>query len=136
MLKVVSKFGGTSMADSQCMLRSSQVALQQKSCLVVVSATSGTTNDLIALAKLAHKNSWVECEALIQKITQRHQTIAKELNLAPELIKQLEILFSDMKSLAQGIHLLEDCSLKAMDKMMSFGERMSSVLFVQQSIFK
>ena len=131
MLKVVSKFGGTSMADSQCMLRSSQVVLQQKSCLVVVSATSGTTNDLIALAKLAHKNSWIECEALIQKITGRHQIIAKELNLVPELMKQLEVLFSDMKSLAQGIHLLEDCSLKAMDKMMSFGERMSSVLFVQ-----
>ncbi len=130
-MKVVSKFGGTSMADAGCMLRSSEVVIQQKSCVVVVSATSGTTNDLIQLAKTSHTGSWTEAVAIIEKIIFRHQKIAAELVLTPELNKNLEQLFSEMKSLAQGINLLEDCSLKAMDKMMSFGERMSSVLFVQ-----
>jgi aspartate kinase len=130
-MKVVSKFGGTSMADSECMLRSCEVVIQQQSCLVVVSATSGTTNDLIKLAKTSHTGSWIESESILEKIILRHQKIAAELLLTTELNKNLEQLFSDMKSLAQGIHLLEDCSLKAMDKMMSFGERMSSVLFVQ-----
>jgi len=131
MSKVVSKFGGTSMADSACMLRSGEVVVQQRSCLVVVSATTGTTNDLISIATLASQNSWADCLALIEKVILRHQSMAKELQLTPDLQNQLEIIFSEIKSLAQGLHLLEDGSLKAMDKMMSFGERMSSILFTQ-----
>jgi aspartate kinase len=130
-MKVVSKFGGTSMADAGCMLRSSKVVIQQRSSVVVVSATSGTTNDLIMLARVSHQGSWTESLAIMEKIISRHQKIANELVLTSDLNKNLEQLFSEMKSLAQGINLLEDCSLKAMDKMMSFGERMSSILFVQ-----
>jgi len=129
--KVVSKFGGTSMADSQCMLRSSDVVVQQKSQVVVVSATSGTTNDLILLAETAQKASWEACESLIQKLSQRHLKIAEELKLRDSLLVELKSLISQIESLAKGIHLLKDCSLKAMDTMMSFGERMSSVLFVE-----
>lgn len=131
MNKIVSKFGGTSMADADCMLRSSDVVVAQKSCVVVVSATSGTTNQLISLAQQAHAGAWSECEVMIQTMIDRHQKIATDLKLNSELLKKLEIIFSEIKSLAQGIHLLSDCSLKAMDKMMSFGERMSSILFVQ-----
>ena len=129
--KIVSKFGGTSMADADCMLRSSAVVVVQNSCVVVVSATSGTTNQLISIANSAHTGSWVECEALINALVLRHQKIATDLKLSSDLLQKLETVFSEIKSLAQGIHLLSDCSLKALDKMMSFGERMSSVLFVQ-----
>ena len=57
---IVSKFGGTSMGDAGCMLRSSEVAFRQGASLVVVSATSGTTNDLIALGKAAEGQTWPE----------------------------------------------------------------------------
>jgi aspartate kinase len=131
MKKIVSKFGGTSMADAECMLRSSEVVLRQKSCIVVVSATSGTTNDLIGLAQAANGGAWSECNVIIDQIILRHEKISKDLALKADLKNNLDILFTEMKSLAQGIHLLEDCSTKVMDKMMSFGERMSSILFTQ-----
>jgi len=79
MALVVSKFGGTSMGDANCMLRSADVSLQRNSNIVVVSATSGTTNDLIKLGEMAEKGQISEVEALIVKIKNKLQVIAKDL---------------------------------------------------------
>lgn len=128
---IVSKFGGTSMADANCMLRSAEVTQRQNSCLVVVSATSGTTNDLIALGKTAQKSVWIEVEHIVSKIRVRHQKIADEL-VVPALFQQrLDEILGEIDSLAKGIFLLRDCSAKAMDTLMSLGERMSSLLFTE-----
>ena len=126
---VVSKFGGTSMGDADCMLRSADVSLQRKSNIVVVSATSGTTNDLIKLGELAEKGQMSEAESILIKIKNRHQVIAKDLKADTQSLQDLSILLSEMESIARGIFLLRDCSSKAKDVLMSLGERMSSVLF-------
>jgi len=128
---IVSKFGGTSMGDASCMLRSAEVAYRQKSNVVVVSATSGTTNDLIALGTKAQAGAWNEAEALLEKMQSRHLQIAAELKSSETAKATLQILFDEMNSLAKGVHLLRDCSVKAMDALMSLGERMSSVLFTE-----
>lgn len=133
---VVSKFGGTSMGDAECMLRSAMVSLERNAFAVVVSATSGTTNQLIEIGKHAEGGDWAFCESKIAEIEQRHLKIETDLqgqlteahrNFAQE---ELAILFDELRSLSKGIFLLKDCSLKAMDSMMSLGERMSSVLFI------
>lgn len=125
---IVSKFGGTSMGDAECMLRSSEVAFGRGASLVVVSATSGTTNDLIALGKASESQPWAEAEKILSKIHSRHVKIAADLHLPTESMQRLETLFEEMGSIAKGINLLKDCSVKAMDTLMSLGERMSSVL--------
>ncbi|MNJ93505.1 Lysine-sensitive aspartokinase 3 [compost metagenome] len=128
---IVSKFGGTSMGDAVCMLRSAEVAFRQKSNVVVVSATSGTTNDLIALGTKAEKEAWPESETLLEKIQTKHNKIAQDLNVSADSLSKLHALYEEMTSLAKGIHLLKDCSVKAMDALMSLGERTSSVLFTE-----
>lgn len=128
---IVSKFGGTSMGDADCMLRSAEVAFKQNSGMVVVSATSGTTNDLISLGKTAETQTWADCEKILSKIHERHLKIASDLHIPTSSLQALEALFDEMSSLAKGIHLLRDCSVKAMDALMSLGERMSSVLFAE-----
>ncbi|WP_413576540.1 lysine-sensitive aspartokinase 3 [Bdellovibrio sp. HCB290] len=128
---IVSKFGGTSMGDAECMLRSAEVAFRQNSSMVVVSATSGTTNDLITLGNKAEKSTWAECENIINKIQDRHRKIATDLNADANTANKLEALFEEMQSLAKGVNLLRDCSVKAMDALMSLGERTSSVLFAE-----
>lgn len=135
---VVSKFGGTSMGDAPCMLRSAEVSYLRQSNLVVVSATSGTTNDLIRLGELAEKGQLTELEILLTKIKDRHVQIAKELGSSKEVSTHLDRLFNEMESIARGIYLLRDCSTKAKDVLMSLGERMSSVLFTValQTVFK
>ncbi|HPI41659.1 MAG TPA: aspartate kinase, partial [Pseudobdellovibrionaceae bacterium] len=126
---IISKFGGTSMGDAECMLRSAQVCLKQKSNLVVVSATSGTTNELIKIGKLAEDQKYSQAEEVIQKIITRHQKMAQDLHCSPNDHTQLLELFNELQSLSKGIFLLRDCSLKAMDALTSLGERLSSVLF-------
>lgn len=128
---IVSKFGGTSMGDADCMLRSAEVAFKQNSGMVVVSATSGTTNDLISLGKTAETQTWADCEKILSKVHDRHLKIASDLHISTQSKQALETLFDEMSSLAKGIHLLRDCSTKAMDALMSLGERMSSVLFAE-----
>lgn len=128
---VVSKFGGTSMGDAACMRRSAEVSVKQNSRLVVVSATSGTTNSLIQLGQMAESGAWEDCEKLLSQIRERHLKIADELGLHELGRKHLEELFEEAESLARGISLLRDCSAKAMDRLMSLGERLSSVLFAK-----
>lgn len=128
---VVSKFGGTSMGDASCMLRSAEVSFRQNSSIVVVSATSGTTNDLIELGKTSQTKPWNEAESILTKICQKHLKIAEELKISADSKLKLEELFEEMESISRGVHLLKDCSVKALDTLMSLGERMSSVLFAE-----
>ncbi|MDO9182792.1 MAG: lysine-sensitive aspartokinase 3 [Bacteriovorax sp.] len=128
---IVSKFGGTSMGDAECMKRSAEVAYGQNSKLVVVSATSGTTNDLIELATTAEKNSWENAHLILSKIKVKHLKIARDLEMTPEKIDNLNQLFEELESMSRGVHLLKDCSLKALDSIQSIGERLSSLLFTE-----
>jgi aspartate kinase len=135
---VISKFGGTSMGDASCMLRSAEVSLKHRSNIIVVSATSGTTNDLIQLGESSEKGQYSEAEGLINKIQERHLKIAADLKADKSTLDQINLLLSEMDSIAKGIYLLRDCSAKAKDVLMSLGERLSSVLFTSalQHVFQ
>ncbi len=119
------------MGDAGCMLRSAAVSLKQGSKMVVVSATSGTTNDLIELARTAEKSTWDKASLIITKIKTKHEKIARDLELPENEQKLMNEMLTELESMSRGIHLLKDCSLKAMDSMQSFGERLSSILFTQ-----
>ncbi len=131
MALIISKFGGTSMGDATCMMRSAEVSFARKSNVVVVSATSGTTNDLLKLGELSEKGQINESESLIQKIQEKHIKIASDLQADQNTLYQLKTLLSEMDSIAKGIYLLRDCSPKAKDLLVSLGERMSSVLMTK-----
>lgn len=126
---IVSKFGGSSMADAEAMTRSAKVAIESNSNLVVVSATFGTTNNLIRLSQLALTSTWPECRKVIAEINQKHLSIAKDLDI--EDTSQLEGLLAEVKTISKGINLLKDCSPKAFDGLQSLGERLSSLLFTR-----
>jgi aspartate kinase len=126
----VAKFGGTSMGDAARMTKSAEVAASHKACVVVVSATSGTTNELIKLGQVAEQGHWTEAQALLLALKNKHDKIMAELNCAADVRARVQALFEELFQLAQGVSLLKDCSLKAMDTLMSFGERLSSEIFV------
>ena len=126
---VVSKFGGTSMANKEAMLRSAEIAKNRGSCIVCVSATSGTTNLIIKLAELATLGTWEECDEILYEIEKKHHSIAKDLKVSEEVWKKIQGLIHEVITLARGINLLGERSDRAMDKILSCGERMSSTLF-------
>ena len=51
------------MGDALRMQKSAEVALHHKACLIVVSATSGTTNDLIKLGQFAEDGAWDQAQS-------------------------------------------------------------------------
>jgi aspartate kinase len=131
---VVSKFGGSSMADASAMRRSAEVAVQRNSNIVVVSATYGTTNQLHELARLAligSSTSKEQQKLVYDQLYQRHMTIADELDLDAFGRKQIQSLFKEIKTLSKGGHLLRDLSPRAQDTLYGMGERISSVLFTR-----
>lgn len=129
--KVVAKFGGSSMADAQAMLRSAEIVKQHQPKVVLVSATYGTTDQLVSICELSRQGLWQNCEEKLFTIKEKHHQIANDLNLANDQIKQLDILLDELETLTKGMCLLNECSLNARDKVLSLGERMSSLLFTK-----
>ncbi len=124
--RVLSKFGGSSMADAIAIRRSAALAKKQGSVVVVVSATHGTTNQIIALIDLALKSSWEEAEKHYQEIKIKHLHIIEDMKSSQEMKTTVLSLLQEMETIAKGVNLLKDCSLKAMDTVLSLGERISS----------
>lgn len=128
---VVSKFGGSSMKDHEAMLRSASICKRQKSTITLVSATYGTTDLLHELVELAVAGDWNECEKKLFNLTEKHLDILKNLSADPAVGERLRDLFANLETLTRGIYLLGECSHKVKDRMVSFGERLSSVLFTE-----
>lgn len=129
--RIVAKFGGTSMKDKVAMLRSAQISVQRGACLIVVSATSGTTNLLIQLLKAAENGDSAEKRSILESIVSKHQSLADDLSISSNSNTLLDQLFEELKTLSEGTLLLRDCSDKTYDRIVSIGERMSSVLFTE-----
>ena len=119
------------MGSSATMKLCAQICGRQKSSVVVLSATSGTTNLLLDLALVAAVQNLDQTEKLIEQITTKHQQIADELKISTASQKLLESLFDELKSLSRGIALLKDASFRNQDALVSLGERISSLLFFE-----
>jgi aspartate kinase len=128
---IVSKFGGSSMADYAAMTRSAQIAKERNSTIVVVSATYGTTDQLVALVKHAEAGLWNECEKSLFQLREKHFEICQNVSHNPMISEQLRLLFNELETLVRGVFLLQECSLKAKDQILSIGERASSLLFTE-----
>lgn len=127
----VSKFGGSSMKDHEAMLRSASICKEQGTTMVLVSATYGTTDQLHDLVKSAVSGNWNECEKTLFDLREKHFKILENLtndNLVGEKLRELT---NNLETLIRGIYLLSECSIKAHDRVVSFGERLSSLLFTE-----
>ena len=127
--RIVSKFGGTSMGDFTSMERSAQITAERNSKMIVVSATSGTTDKLIEIAKLASTGQMTECEKLVFGIKERHISLLNQTGNHSQTQTQLESYFTELELLVQNLSLLKELTPRAYDHILSLGERMSSLIF-------
>jgi aspartate kinase len=129
-MMTVAKFGGSSVANAECMLRSAAiVASRPKIKVVVISATENTTNILEQLASLAVAKNQDELTLLFSQNQKRHLAIALELAASQIIFSQLMAIFDEAESMLKGISFLQECSAKSMDALYAIGERLSSLLF-------
>ena len=122
---IVSKFGGTSVGTYEAMQHSARiVASNQKRRLVVISATSGTTNDLIDLA--SSELDFTSREEILIRIKQRHLTIIDQLVNKEEVDREFREQLTQLRQ-----HLDQVARDKRWkDKLISFGELMSTKIFM------
>jgi aspartate kinase len=81
----VSKFGGTSVADYESMVRSKGIVSKiQSNHIVVVSATSGTTNILEKLSKGYYKTD-VKIHKVCTELVNKHRAIISQFSTSSEL---------------------------------------------------
>lgn len=120
----VAKFGGTSLADAEAMKRCAAIiGMDNDKRVIVVSATSGTTNMLTALSGLDNK---AERNVLYRQIEEKHLDIAKHLKNSEKIVADIRLLLEELKA---AVETAEPFDVRATDKLLSFGERLSSTLF-------
>jgi aspartokinase/homoserine dehydrogenase 1 len=127
----VLKFGGTSVGSAEAIKKVQSIVQQQiktSKLVVVVSALGGTTDKLLNAGNAAAHADETYKES-IQQIEQRHLEAVKELlpvqtqSSALSLIKKT---CNDIEDLCNGIFLLGELSNRTKDKLVSYGELMSS----------
>lgn len=126
----VAKFGGTSVADYEAMLRCAHIIKNDTSNrLVVVSASAGVTNHLV---RLSQANISIEEQAVIIK-----NIHAIQLNITQHFVSDIEYALNiEIATLLEELanHALKQSqqhSVKQGDAILAFGEQLSSRIFAQ-----
>ena len=131
-MKLVIKYGGTSIStpkDIQSIAKHLSLISNKDQILVVCSAISGTTDDLIEISELIKKENKSKAEQLVSKITSRHKQLVnktiKKLDVRKKLLSKLDQDFTELLALIDGMVLLGEVTPRSMDYLISFGERLS-----------
>ncbi len=127
----VMKFGGSSVANAQNINKVISIvreALTKDKTVVVTSAISGCTDQLIAIgmAALAQDNSYT---GIIDKLEQRHLDLIDELIVNDDssaIKEECAALFNELREICKGVYLLKELSNLSLDHIVSFGELLST----------
>ena len=127
----VLKFGGTSVGTVESLRNvKAIVESQTEPVIVVVSALGGITDQLINTAKLAAKGDISHLESYA-RIVERHREVIK--GIVPEAL-QMDVLsivnpiLEELGNIYRGVSLIKDLSDRTLDIIVSYGERLSSVI--------
>ena len=125
---IVAKFGGTSVADSNCINRVLDIIENNSEQLVVVvSALSGVTNLIQESANIA-ANGDLKYQDILSQIEKRHFTCIKELipiKNQSRVLSHVKQQINTLSTLYEGVYLLRELSPRTKDHMLGFGELFS-----------
>ncbi len=129
----VLKFGGTSMANADHIQKVIAILLDRSSSnrsLVVVSAMSGVTDHLLKMASMAanaDESYTKEAEAL----TLQHLSAVRDvlpIQQQSAVLSKIKQHCNELDALLDGVYRLKELSLRTQDKIVSFGELLSSII--------
>ena len=132
MKPLIMKFGGSSLADARRIHGVGDVIASAvpTPTVVVLSATGDTTDLLFEAARLAATGDLEAARALTGRLETFHLGLAAEVASDPSLQGRVMSLVSDCEDLLQGVSLLGELSARSRDAIVSFGERLSTLLCV------
>ena len=127
----VLKFGGSSVGTPESISNvKAIVEAAPHPVVVVVSALGGVTDQLIRTTQLAAKGDAAYLNEL-DALTDRHHAMVEAViaheKQAP-LIARLDALLAELRSILHGVSLIQDLTPKTSDAIVSYGERLSSLI--------
>ena len=131
-MKII-KFGGTSVGSVENVKKIDEIIRNQQSDLiVVVSAVGGVTDLLLSAANAGAKGN--DVTPVLKNIWAKHENILTGLfdkTTLKEVKEKMKNLFDELEKILQGVRLIGELTPKTLDKVMGFGERLSS-LFISR----
>ncbi len=128
----VLKFGGTSVGSVKsilCLKKVVEKESRKEPVVVVVSALSGVTDQLIEISQMALNGDEKYRDEFDSLVNRHHQMIDKIITEPKKreiLFYTVDALFEQLKSIYFGVYLVHDLSEKTQDAIVSYGERISS----------
>jgi aspartokinase/homoserine dehydrogenase 1 len=127
----VLKFGGSSVANAKNIRQAGKIITgndpAQKQ-LVVVSALGGITDQLISIGVLASGGD-ESYKQVLETIENRHLDTARELlpvTSQSSCLSMIKQYCNELEDLCEGVFRLQELSLRTRDRIISFGELLSS----------
>ena len=133
----VLKFGGTSVGSPQAIEQVCGIIAKyprKGHMVIVVSAMSGITDKLIQSGQLAGQ-AQEQYKNILQEIEARHLDTIRALfpiTAQSGLLSQVKKQLNQLESLCDGIFQVGELSRRSLDKIMSFGELLSSWLIAEK----
>ena len=130
----VLKFGGTSVGSVKSILSLKQIVeneAKKQPVVIIVSALGGITDKLIATSKLAvaGDEEWkTEFDAMVDRHHKMIDTIITDTKAREDLFIKVDALLDQLRSIYFGVFLIHDLSEKTSDAIVSYGERLSSLI--------
>ncbi len=129
------KFGGTSVENATAIDRVASIVKERlpERPFVVVSAMAKVTDQLLAMAAAAGKGERDRALEICHGLRERHYLTAGELlgtGLHTDLHTQLGAEFDSLDELLRGISAVGELTARTSDYVVSFGERLSSMIAV------
>jgi len=129
----VLKFGGSSVGSAETIEKVIEIirlSSETESCAVVLSAMQGTTDDLIAAGRAAERgdDGYIE---ILSNISDRHLKAIRELfhdGQTLAITEFVESTIKELENLFEGVRLVRELSPKTLDRILSFGEIVSTRL--------
>ena len=125
----VLKFGGTSVGSVESILNLKQIVESVgDSCIVVVSALGGFTDQLISMATMAKEGNG-SYRAIYQEAANRHLQIIEQIIEADQktiLLQSINQLLVELDSKLNLIFVSKELTNDSLNEVLSYGERMSS----------
>ena len=127
----VLKFGGTSVASPENIIKIKNILLTYKgNIVVVVSAFGGVTDELLQAADVAAKQQ-TGYKELLHQIEARHLDTVKELipiTAQSKVLSKVKSELNILETLLEGAYFIGEITPKLSDKIVSFGELLSSYI--------
>jgi len=125
----VLKFGGTSVGSAENIKKVAEIvknAVETGRCAIVLSAIHGTTDALIETGRTAERGD-DSFSAKIDALCEKHLSAANELVPGDDQTAAfINDTFTELTGICEGVTLLRELSPRTLDRILSFGELLST----------